>query len=97
MMDQKALITNVVTAAVTAVVLGVGAGLMGVFEKGAVAISEDQIEAVIKRVLVTDAGVTHAAALNTVNGTLIQINTQIIGLQGDVNDLEDAVLDLAGE
>ena len=96
-MGQKEIISNAVTAVITAVILGILGFFMGVFERGAEAISEDQIEEVIKRVLITDANKTYAETLVDINGTLISIDTKVGILQTDVRDLESAVLDLAAE
>lgn len=97
MVDKKAVIEKVITALVTTAILGVFAYLMGVFEKGNEALSKDQIRTVINEVLVTDSGLTHAAALNKISLTQAQILTRIGEVKEDVNDLEDAVLQLASE
>jgi hypothetical protein len=91
------MISNVVTAVVTAVVLGILGFFAGVFEKGAEAISEDQIEAVLKRVMITDAGKTYAETLVEVNGTLIAIDTKVSIIQKDVGSLEEILFDLASD
>lgn len=96
-MDSKAMIEKVLVALITAVVLGALGFFAGVFEKGATAMNEDQIEAVIQRIMVTDAGETYAATLMSVNGTLIALDTKVGELKEDVNDLEDAVRTLASE
>ena len=88
---------NVMTAVATAAVLAALGWAGGVFEKGASAISEDQIKEVIKETLITDAGRTYAATLVDINTRLATISTQIAGLKEDVNDLEDSVLELARE
>lgn len=95
-MDQKVIINNVLTAVVTAAVLGVLGFFMGVFEKGAEAISEDQIEAVLKKVLVTDTGDSYGHALSTLATNDAVILSEIGNLKTDVGDLEDSILDLAG-
>ena len=96
-METKALVASVITALVTAIALGILGFFMGVFERGTKAMSEDQIEAVIERVLVTDTGATHAAALSRVNGTLIEINTKVGIIQTDVDKLESAMRELASQ
>ncbi len=88
--------SNVLTAVVTAVILGVLGFFMGVFERGATAMSEDQIEAVIKKVMVMDNGDTYAQALVKSNEILIRLDTNVKALMLDVGDLEASVLDLAG-
>jgi hypothetical protein len=89
--------SNVLTAVVTAAILGVGAGLMGVFEKGAIAINDDQIEEVVNRVMVTAAGTTVKARIAEVDGVLINLETRAGILEDDVEDLEDAVMILASD
>jgi len=97
MSQMNPVMSNVVTAVSTAAILGIIGFFGGVFEKGAQAINENQIETVIKRVLVTDNGKTYAATLSEINGSLGIISSQIGELKDDVNDLEDAVLELASE
>ena len=96
-MDQKAMTTNVLTAVVTAAVLGVLGWAAGVFEAGSDALNEQQIEAVIKRVMVTDAGITYAASLAGINLSIASIDTNIGAIKEDINDLERAVGALASE
>ena len=91
---DKALINNVLTAVVTAGVLGVLAVVMGVFEKGAVAMNEDQIEAVIENILVMDSGKTYKARMSEINVQIATIETRVLILKTDVDDLESTVLDL---
>jgi threonine dehydrogenase-like Zn-dependent dehydrogenase len=94
---DKAIQTNVITAVVTAGVLGILGWAGGVFEAGSTALDEQQIEAVIKRVLVMDSGQTFAQALNSLNNTSIALNTTVTELTKEVDDLEVAVLALAAE
>ena len=95
MSQMNPAVSNVLTAVATAAILGIIGFFGGVFEKGAQAINEDQIETVIQRVLITDTGKTYAATLVEINGSLGVISSQIGELKDDVNDLEDAVLELA--
>jgi len=96
-METKTIISNVVTAILTATVLGVAASIMGVFEAGSTALDEAQIEAVIKRVMVLDNGDTYAATLSSVNIRLGSIDTNIGTIKEDINDLELSMRDLASE
>lgn len=96
-MDQKAIVSNVVTAVATSIVLGVGAYLMGVFEKGTEAQAKEQIRAVLEEVMQTDSGVTYGAALTQIGLDINTVQTRVEELKGDVDDLEDAVLALASE
>ena len=96
-MDQKTLISNVVTAVVTAAVLGVLAWAGGVFSAGTAALDEAQIEAVIEKVLIRDNGATYAASLASIDISLATINTSIGAIKEDIDDLEDNVALLAAE
>ena len=92
---------KILVGVATAFVLSGGAYVMGAFEDGSTAMTEDQIEAVIKKVLVTDTGLTHAAALSDLNTTLTafeaSVNAKLTAIQDDIGDLEDSVGDLAGD
>ena len=96
-MDQKALISNVVTAVVTAVVLGIAGWALGVFNAGSAALDEAQIETVIKRVMVLDDNQTYAAALTSINIHLGSIDTSLGHIQGDIRRIDGAVAALAAE
>jgi hypothetical protein len=96
-MDQKALISNVVTAVVTAGVLGVIGWAMGVFSAGSDALNEAQIKAVVEEVLIRDTGATYAASLASIDVSIGQINTSIGAIKEDIDDLEDSVGILAAE
>jgi hypothetical protein len=91
---DKALVQNVLTAVVTAVVLGLGAFVMGVFEKGSDAINEEQIRAVIEEVMVTDAGKTYKARLAEVDIELAVVETRLGKATDDIDDLEDMLGEL---
>ncbi len=93
-MDSKAIMSNVAVAVITAILMGALAFFAGVFERGAEAMTEDQIEAVIERVLVTDTGDTHAAALANINTNLTAIDTKVGMIKDDVDKLEEAVREL---
>jgi len=86
---------NVVTAVVTAAVLGVFAWLGGVFEAGTDALDKEQIRTVLKEELKTDSGQTYGAALSQIGLDVNTVSTQVEMLQTDVSDLEQSVLDLA--
>lgn len=89
--------TNVVTAVVTAGVLSALAWAGGVFKAGDDALTEQQIEAVLAKVMVTDAGVTYAASLNAIGLSIASIDTNIGAIKEDIDDLENAVGALAAE
>jgi len=95
MMDKKTLIATASATVVTLVVTMLVGYVAGVFERGSDALTEDQIEKVLERVLVTDAGKTYAATLSEVNGTLISIDTKVGIIQGDVDKLERALRELS--
>ena len=96
-MDQKALISNVITAVATAAVLGVIGWAGGIFSAGSDALSEQQIEAVIKRTLVLDNGATYAASLDSIDKAVGEINVSIGFIKDDIEDLEDSVGILVAE
>ena len=91
------LVGNVVTALVTAAILGIAGWAMGVFNAGSDALDEAQIEAVIKRVLVLDNGDTYAATLNSIDKSVGEINISIGHIQGDIQRIDGAVAALAAE
>ena len=91
---NRAMLQNVITAVITAAVLGALGFAMGVFEKGAEAINEDQIEAVINRVLVMDSGKTYKGRLSELNIEIATMETRVSILKVDVDDLEATILDL---
>jgi hypothetical protein len=93
---KKELINGVVVSVVTAIVLGVGAWIMGVFEKGTIAADKELIRTVIAEELQTDAGQTYSARLAEVGTQVTILETRVGELKDDVEDLEDIALDLAG-
>ena len=96
-MESKAIIGNVLTAVITAAVLGVSAWIMGVFEAGTAALDEAQIKAVVKEVLIRENGDTYGSSLVSIDGSLIAIDTNILAIKEDIDDLESAVRALASE
>jgi hypothetical protein len=96
-MNQKAIVGNVVVAVATAVIMGVIAWAVGVFEKGTDAQAKETIREVLNETLITDAGKTYGQALSEIGLGLNTVSTQVGELQTDVNQLEDAVLALASE
>jgi hypothetical protein len=96
-MEPKALTSNVITAVVTAGVLGVAGWALGVFSAGSNALEEEQIKAVIKEVLVRDNGATYAASLAGIDLSLASITTSIGAIKEDIDDLEGNVAILAAE
>ena len=96
-MDQKALISNVATAVVTAAVLGLIGWAGGIFNAGSDALSEAQIERVILETLVLDDGLTYAATLDSIDKSVGEINVAIGFIKDDIDDLEDSVSILAAE
>ena len=93
---KKELINGVVVSVVTAMVLGFGAYVMGVFEAGTNAADKDLIRAVIEEELKTDAGKTYKARLAEVGSKITVLETRVDDIRSDVEDLEDIALDLAG-
>jgi len=97
MPDKNPMVGNVITAVATAGILGVLGWTMGIFSAGSAALDEKQIEEVIKRVLVLDNEQTYAQALNSLDGTLIKLDTTVGHLTTEINQLEVAVSALAAE
>jgi hypothetical protein len=93
-METKAIFEKVAVAVITAIVFGIGAFFMGVFEKGTSAISEEQILVVLNKTLVTDSGKTYKARLAEINGELVETKTRVELLKEEVKDLEDLLRDL---
>lgn len=95
-MDQKAIVSNVVTAVVTAVVLGVGGYFLGVFEKGTQAQDKELIRQVLEETMKTDSGQTYGQALSKIGLDVNTVSTRVEALTTEVNQLENAVYTLAG-
>lgn len=95
-METKAIISNVVTAIATAAVMGALAWAGGVFQKGTEASTKEAIREVLAEEMKTDSGVTYGAALTKIGLDINTVSTRVEELKGDVDDLEDAILTLAG-
>lgn len=95
-METKAIISNVVTAVATAAVMGALAWAGGVFQKGSEAATKDAIREVLAEEMQTDSGISYGAALTQIGLDINTVSTRVEELKGDVDDLEDAVLTLAG-
>lgn len=89
--------SNVLTAVATAIILGILGWATGVFNAGSDALTEDQIEEVIKRIDVLDSGATYSATLSTIAIRLGTIDTRLGHIEEDIGDVEDAVGILAAE
>jgi hypothetical protein len=94
---RNEMIVGVVVSVVTAAILGAGAWLAGAFERVSQADAKALIKLVIEEELKTDAGKTYSARLAEVGEQLTVIETRVSSIKEDVDDLEDAVLTLAGE
>jgi len=97
MAETNPIYGNVVVAVTTAIILGVGGWALGVFNKGTDAANKDAIRAVLVEEMKTDAGITYAARISEIDGTLIGMETRVGILQTDLDDLEQDVFDLASE
>jgi hypothetical protein len=95
MEKMNPIVSNVITAVATAIVLGIGGWFLGVFEKGSDAAAKELVREVLQEEMKTDAGKTYAARISEIDGTLIGMETRVDILQVDLNDLEGAVMDLA--
>ena len=94
---DKALVNNVLTAVVTAGVLGALGFFMGVFEKGAQAMNEDQITAVIEEVLIMDSGKTYKARMAELNIEMATAEARQAIIRSDLDDLEDTLFELVSD
>ena len=95
-MDAKGIFEKVAIAILTTIVLGVGGFFMGIFEKGNAAISKEQITEVVNEILVTESGQTVKARIAEVNGELDVLESRASRMEKDIDDAEQAILDLAG-
>lgn len=91
------IVGNIITAVATAAILGVVGMLLGVFSAGSAAIDKQQILDVLKEEMKTDAGMTYAARISEIDGTLISMETRVGILQTDLSVLEQNVYDLASD
>lgn len=96
-MDQKTIISNVLTALLTTAILALVGYFGGIFEKGQAAIDKEQIRLVLQEELKTDAGETYGAALTKIGLDVNTVSTQVGTLTKEVDNLEVAVLALASE
>lgn len=95
-METKAIISNVVTAVATAAVMGALAWAGGVFQKGTEASTKEMIREVLLEEMKTDEDITYGQALTKIGLDINTVQTRVEALKEDVDDLEDAVLTLAG-
>ena len=96
MMDKN-MINNVLTAVITAGVLGTLGFFMGVFEKGASAMNADQIETVIEQVMVMDSGKTYKARMSELNVEMARAEARQEIIRNDLDDLEDTLFELVSD
>jgi len=97
MAETNPVVGNVITGVATAVIIGLASWLLGAFEKGSDAANKEVIRAVLVEEMKTDAGITYAARISEIDGTLIGMETRVGILQTDLDDLEQDVFDLASE
>jgi hypothetical protein len=97
MAETNPIVGNVVTAVIVTVILGVGGWVLGVFEKGSDAATKEVIRAVLVEEMKTDAGITYAARISEIDGSIISMETRVGILQTDLDALEENVFDLASE
>lgn len=80
-MDRKTVIAIALSAIITLLATTVVGSLIGVFERGSDALTEDQIKAVLEEVLVTDEEKTYAQTLAEINVRLASIEANQNGMQ----------------
>lgn len=96
-MDKKTIIATVASTVVTLIVTLVVGYLVGVFEKGVSAGEEETIKRVIAEELRTADGLTHAAALASIDRSLTALSTQV-GTNADaLKEIRSALIVLASE
>ncbi len=89
--------TSIATAVGTALIMGILAWALGVFNAGSVAIDKEQIRTVLREELTLDSGKTYGKALSEIITIQATTLTTVNELVKEVDDLEDAVLALASE
>lgn len=90
------IVSNVITAVVTAAIMGVIAWAGGLFKAGSDAVEDERIRVVLEAELKTDAGKAFKTRLSEVDQEITKLETRVDGLRGDVEDLEDIAFSLAG-
>lgn len=96
-MDSKTVIATAISVVVTmTVTLAVG-WVVGVFEKGVESGDRELIIRVINEELKTPDGLTHAAALQTIDRNIASINTKVGGMERSMTEIRAAMLELAKE
>ncbi len=96
-MDHKTWISGILGTVAGAVIVGALAWIFGAFEAGTDALNKEQIRAVVKEVMVTDAGKTYAETLAELNITLGSMNTRLSALETSATETRAAILLLATE
>lgn len=96
-MDRKAIIASVVSVVATIVVGAILGSVFGVFERGAQALDEDAIVAVLDKELKTPAGLSHAQAISSMELSVARMEIKVEGLQSDLKEMRAALLILASE
>ena len=102
-MDKKTIIGLAIAAAVTAIVTWFVTSQLTTFDRGAAALTEDQIRAVVTQMQKTPGGETYGKALLDINLSLTTINTKLEGheqfrteIRGDLNSIRQSMIILAG-
>jgi len=97
MSEHKVMIGNVVTAVITAGIIGVLGWTLGVFNAGSDALTEAEIKRVMAETLILDDGLTYAATLDSIDKSVGEINVSLGFIKDDIEDLEDSVAILVAE
>ena len=90
-MDNKQIITVAATALITALVTGAVGWLIATSSAGQDAAERARIEAIVKEMLVTDTGTTHAAAIAQIDKSVAVISTKVDGIDNEVQLIREAV------
>ena len=96
-MDKKTIIATVASTAVTLIVTLVIGYLVGVFEKGVNAAEEETIKRVIANELRTAEGISHAAALASIDKALSTMEAHVTMNTEQLKEIRQALITLASE
>lgn len=102
-MDKKTILSVAAGAAITALVTWFVVAQLSTFDRGAAALTEDQIREVVTGMLMTPGGETYGKTLQDINLSLGTINTKLEGhaqfrteIRNDLNSIRQSMIILAG-
>ena len=102
-MDKKTLLGTAAGVVITILVGWFVTAQLDTFDRGAAALTEDQIKAVVLEMQKTPGGDSYGKALRDINLSLTTINTKLEGhaqfrteIRGDLNSIRQSMIILAG-